>query len=179
MRELIESGNVRPSIAAVAARSGINAATIHRRWGSIDALLLDVAVAEVNEREPVQTTGRLRQDLLLYARQVQENVSRPDGLSFLRTLVAAASNPTIGPEGALVLLGARLEQFEQLLRATGTSSALTVEDLVDGLLAPVYLRALLSHPSTLEDHNLIRLVDNLIAVDQARLDSSSGGSRDR
>ena len=168
VRELIAAGDDRPAMTAVATRAGVNAATIYRRWGSIDGLLLDVAVKDTNDRVPVPASGDLRADLLAYAQQVSENVSKPGGLGFLRAVVAVASDRDRGPETAMHLLESRLDQFQNLLDSARPTTRLAVIDLIDGVLAPIYLRALLSQPSTIIDSDLVRLVDNLIAIDQHR-----------
>lgn len=155
-------------VSDIASRSGVNATTIYRRWGSIDALLLEVAIADLNQHRPVLSTGDLRSDLLAYAHQARAGVEAPGGLGFLHAIIAAAADPILGASGTTALMQGRLEQFQVLLDRAGREIALTPIDVVDGLLAPIYLRALLSQPSTLNDHDLIRFVDNLLAVDEHR-----------
>lgn len=84
----------------VAARSGVHSVTIYRRWQTPAALVLDVAVEDLTDREPVPATGDLRADLLAYAGRLITSVSRPAGLGLFRALVAAANDPAVGPERA-------------------------------------------------------------------------------
>ncbi len=165
---LEESGSAGVQVADVAARAGVNATTVYRRWGSVDALLLEVAVADLNRDRPLPSTGDLRDDLLAYARQVRADVEAPGGLGLLHAIIAAAANPAVGPSGAAAMLQDRLDRFQGLLDAADHDSTLTPIDLVDGLLAPIYLRVLLTRPSTLDDADLVRLVDNLVLIDGAR-----------
>lgn len=168
-RELLaESGGALPRMADVAERSGVHLATIYRRWRTVRALVLDLAVDDINEREPVAATGDLRGDLLAYARQFAAGVATPAGLGFLRTLIDAAAAPENDLEQTLTLMDRRLDRYQRLLDAAG-STALTPMDIVENLLAPVYLRALLSAPLAADGPDIERLIDNLLAIDAARL----------
>jgi AcrR family transcriptional regulator len=163
VRELLaESSPV--TIAEVAARSGVHSVTIYRRWSTPAALVLDVAVEDLTDREPVPVTGDLEADLLAYTRQLVASVSRPEGLGLFRALVAAANDPAVGPEQARVLATARLDQFQVLLDAGGTTE-LSPMDLFELLHAPIYIGAMLAiGPGADRDAAVGRLVDNVIAV---------------
>lgn len=76
------------TIAKVAARSGVHPTSLYRRWGTRDALLLDVAVNRLNAERPIPHTGALHADLLAVAQQVAAGIARPDGLAFLRAVLA-------------------------------------------------------------------------------------------
>lgn len=155
-----------PTIAEVAARSRVNAATIYRRWGTVEALVLDVAVADVNRDSPLEATGDLEADLLTWGRQLVHSVSRPEGLGLFRAIIAAAATlPADGDVGHLQqLVQPRLDQFQRLLDASDTAE-LAPTDLVDLILAPVYIAALSTPPGqTTHTTDIERLVDNLLAV---------------
>lgn len=173
---LAEHDSADVQVAEVAALAGVHPATIYRRWGSAAALVLEVAVAELEQTSPVQVTGDLRQDLSRYARALAESTSRPGGLAFLRAIVAASNDPATGAEGASRILAGRLAQFRALLDAAPTPARLSSIDVVDGLLAPIYLRALLSQPTSLSPRDLDRLVDNLVLIAEHR--GSGGAGRD-
>lgn len=165
---LAEPGSGDVQVAAVASRAGVHPATIYRRWGSVAALVLEVAVAELDRTSPVVVTGDLRRDLTRYARSLAESTSRPGGLAFLRAIVTAVDDPATGVEGATHIVSSRLEQYQAVLDAAATPVRLTAVDVVDGLLAPVYLRALLSRPTSLTQRDLDRLVDNLVILAEHR-----------
>jgi len=165
---LAEPGGGDVQVAAVAARAGVHPATIYRRWGSAAALVLEVAVAELDRTSPVVVTGDLRRDLTRYAQSLAESASRPGGLAFLRAIVSAVDDPATGVEGATRIVSSRLEQYQAVLDAAATPVRLTAVDVVDGLLAPVYLRALLSRPTSLTPRDLDRLVDNLVVLAEHR-----------
>lgn len=162
-----EPSGAAPTIAEVAVRSGVNAATIYRRWGTVEALVLDVAVADVNQDSPLEATGDLEADLLSWGRQLVRSVSRPEGLGLFRAILAAAATPVPAGESHAhlqLLVQPRLDQFQRLLDASDTAE-LTPTDLVDLVLAPVYIAALFTPPDqTNHTTDIERLVDNLLAV---------------
>jgi AcrR family transcriptional regulator len=179
VRELIaESGSEHVVITGVAARSGVHAATIYRRWGRPELLVLDVAVDRLREQIPVPATGDLAADLLAYARVVADDLTRPGGMAFLRAVLAASAAPAPaepGPPGAAGAVGAagvpsarslverRLEDFQVMLDRAGPAAGnLTALDVVDGTLAPLYLRVLFGGADSIDDGYIRRLVTKLM-----------------
>jgi AcrR family transcriptional regulator len=155
-------------MAQVAERSGVHLATIYRRWRTIQALVLDVAVEDLETSAPIVSTGDLRADLLAYARDLAAGVAAPGGLGFLRALMDSANDPETGSERTQLLAGRRLDRFQEILDAAGATT-MTPVDLVDNLLAPIYLRALLLVPIEPQGPDPERLVDNLLAIQEVRL----------
>jgi AcrR family transcriptional regulator len=76
------------TVAAVAERSGVHAATIYRRWGGVPGLLEDVVEAGPARTAPLPDTGSLRGDVEAYARGVAETLTGPLGVLTLRTAAA-------------------------------------------------------------------------------------------
>ncbi|MFD4957639.1 TetR/AcrR family transcriptional regulator C-terminal ligand-binding domain-containing protein [Microbacterium sp. NPDC058389] len=168
VRELIaETGEAMPGIPSVAERSGVHAATIYRRWRTPEALLIDVALADVNERSPIPVTGDLRADLTAYTTQLIGDATRPGGLSFLHALAAAAENPDVGAAALPSLVEPRMEQFQRMLDAGG-ATRLTPMDLLSLLIAPVSLGTMLGALPEDVDAAAAQLVDNVIAVEEHR-----------
>ncbi|MFI5934670.1 TetR/AcrR family transcriptional regulator C-terminal ligand-binding domain-containing protein [Actinoplanes sp. NPDC051494] len=149
------------TIAEVAARSGVHQATIYRRWRSPSGLLLDIAVGEINDRSPVPATGDLRADLSAYATRLATGMTGPGALDFLRALIAAANDSV--EELALP----RVEQFQAMLDAAGAHE-LSPVDIVELILAPMYLRAMLPVAAWNGLAEAERLVDNVLAVRERR-----------
>jgi len=163
VRELMAAnGGKAPDIPEVAARAGAHPATIYRRWRTREALVLDVAVADVNATSPMPATGDLHADLLAYTRNLVETFDRPGGLAFVRALATAARDAPTGPERAEDLIRPRLDLFQQVLDTSGTTE-LTPLDLVVLLLAPAYLGATFGSLRPIEDHAQ-QLVDNVLDV---------------
>lgn len=132
------------AVADVATRAGVADSSIYRRWGNLEALLMDAVVSRLTEQSPVPDTGSLRTDLRTFAAKVAEDVTGPDGLALLRTVLVALAG---GPDGESTrdrFLAVRSEQLQSMLeraRARG-EDAPDVLDVLDGVLAPIYLRVL-------------------------------------
>ncbi len=141
---LAEQGPERLRIADVARRSGVHPASIYRRWGTPQALALEVAAARLDVESPVPDTGSLVRDLLTYAMRATESIRSPDGLAFLRATIAAGDAAGETLDRARDVLIRRGSQFDAMLdraRDRGEPS-LDSTDVVDGILAPIYLRTI-------------------------------------
>jgi len=152
------------TVAEVADRSGVHATTIYRRWRSIEALILDVAVAQVVSGFPVPDTGSLRGDLEAYATQAARNLSSRTGAAFLRTLVAALpSTPETRAQRGEFLAerGKELQAIVDRALARG-ERAPSLDDILEGILAPLYFRVL-ADSRPVDDAYALSLVDRLLA----------------
>ncbi|WP_031465021.1 TetR/AcrR family transcriptional regulator [Sciscionella sediminilitoris] len=149
VRELLAAGGAEPSVREVAELSGVHEVTIYRRWGSIEALLLDVATAQLVEEWPFPDTGDLRADLLAWAGSVAEQLRRPEGFAFFHA-VANAMSPASGTvsaelrEQAEASMRSRAAQIQRALdrEAANGGHPPTVDMVFDLVLAPLYLRAM-------------------------------------
>lgn len=137
---LAERGPDATTIPAVAQRAGVHPTTIYRRWGSAADLLSAVAVSRLTGGLVVPDSGSLRGDLTQWVRDVITDLSDPDSLLMLRTVLGASRDGN-GPSACLadryVQLGAMLDAD----RARGNEPPDT-EVLLETLLGPVYFRAL-------------------------------------
>jgi AcrR family transcriptional regulator len=151
------------AVAEVAARAGVADTSIYRRWGTLEALLMDVTVSRLTERSPMPDTGSLAGDLRSFAAKVAADVTGSDGLALLRTVVTALA----GPDGESVrdrFLAVRSEQLQGVLdraRARG-EDAPDVLEVLDGVLAPIYVRVLFGVVPLSPDY-ISGLVDRLLA----------------
>ena len=97
LNELVAQGNPRPvTVAEIAERAGVNPTSIYRRWGTLEALVLDVEAARLQVNSPIPDTGTLRGDLLAYATRaakVYEGIEPLTGEDIAETLVWCASRP--------------------------------------------------------------------------------------
>jgi AcrR family transcriptional regulator len=126
------------TIPAVAARAGVHATTLYRRWGSVGELLADVATSRFSGDIVVPDTGGLRGDLERWATDVATDLGDPDVLALMRATLGAG-----GEQGACACRGDREEQLAAMIereRARGNAVP-TVERAADALLAPLYYRA--------------------------------------
>ncbi|WP_338703251.1 TetR/AcrR family transcriptional regulator [Streptomyces sp. Q6] len=132
------------TVGEVAVRAGVADSTVYRRWGSLEALLTDVALTRLNAQSPMPDTGNLVGDLRTYAAQVAREITGPDGLLLVRLAVALSS---IGPQGLRArddLRDERTRQLQSMLdRATERGErAPDALDVLDHILAPMYIRVL-------------------------------------
>jgi AcrR family transcriptional regulator len=112
---LLDSGLAGFTVAAVAARSGVNASTIYRRWASRERLAVDALLERVDAAIPIPDTGSLSADVRLLL---------GDLASFYRTRLGAllgslAMAPLEDPAAEavrLALWNARLEDVELIAR---------------------------------------------------------------
>lgn len=168
------------TIPQVAARAGVNATSVYRRWGDVPALLADTALVRFGTSGAVPDTGSLRGDLHAWATALVTESRRPAELALLRAAVAAgpADPPAPGagsgaPEGfesacSACLVG-RSSQAEEILdraaqRGEEVPSATRV---LDHLVAPIYFRALFGLPAPSVDVVVELLVERLTVPPRA------------
>ncbi|RBQ16892.1 TetR family transcriptional regulator [Spongiactinospora rosea] len=125
------------TIPVIAARAGVHATTVYRRWGSVGELLADVATSRFSGDVVVPDTGSLREDLERYAYDLAKDLSDPDTLALVRAIVGT------GGEGAGVCRMERQRQLEAIIeREQGRGNQVpTIERAIEALLAPLYYRA--------------------------------------
>ncbi|GAB3555959.1 TetR/AcrR family transcriptional regulator [Spelaeicoccus albus] len=158
VRELAgESADV--TVADVSARSGVHATTIYRRWHTIESLLLDVAVEDLNVRAPVPITGDLERDLMAYVRQLLASVRATGELTFLQALQSAARQADSVAEVSAVV-EPRVVQFQGMLDAAGVTRIDGMR-LVEIINAPAYFWAQLGAPLD-PDTDTQRLVETAL-----------------
>jgi AcrR family transcriptional regulator len=136
---LVEEAGDALTVPVVAARAGVHATTLYRRWGSIGELLADVATSRFTGDVVVPDTGSLRGDLERWAADVATDLADPDVLALMRATIGAG-----GEVGACACRGDREDQLAAMIereRARGNPVP-TVERAADALLAPLYYRAI-------------------------------------
>jgi AcrR family transcriptional regulator len=138
--ELAEGGG-EVTVAALAERSGVTEVTIYRRWRTADNVLLDAAVQDIGAWLPITPTGDLRADLAGWARGVEASLATLRG----RRLLAAAFRVRLGlqeteEEPAMPYLKHRGAQIQRLIDAADPPAKVTVPQVLDRVLAPIYLR---------------------------------------
>lgn len=145
---LADQANDPLTIPVVAARAGVHATTVYRRWGSVGDLLADVATSRFSGDLVVPDTGSLRGDLERYVFDLAKDLGDPDTLALVRATVGTA-----GGQGAAACSGERGQALEAILerdRARGNETP-TLEHATDALLAPLYYRAVFTgRPLTTE-----------------------------
>ncbi|GAA4619754.1 TetR/AcrR family transcriptional regulator [Actinoallomurus vinaceus] len=139
-----ERGHGNFTVGDVAARAGVADTSVYRRWGTLEALLTDVAITWLTDTSPIPDTGTLEGDLRSYAANVARDVTGPDGLAVLRLVIALSTAGEAGVQARGRFLAERGRQLEGMLaraRARGEHAPDGL-DILDHILAPMYVRVL-------------------------------------
>lgn len=168
---LVEQGPGGFTVSDIARRADVNPTSIYRRWGSVEAVILDVEAARLGDNTPLSDTGTLRGDLLAYARTAVADIARPGGLAFLQALIGAQNLSDAERSAAVGRRGAEIQTVLDRARDRG-DPARDVSAVVDCILAPIYLRSLLGR--AIEESDLDVFVDRALAAKVP-----SGGARAR
>jgi AcrR family transcriptional regulator len=140
VNDLVGQGNPRQvTVAEIAERAGVNPTSIYRRWGTLEALVLDVEAARLQVNSPIPDTGTLRGDLLAYATAAAKDLSRPGGLAFLQAVLGVSEESDPRRSAPLRERGAQIQAMLDRARDRG-EPALDQTDVYDCVLAPIYLR---------------------------------------
>ncbi|MFD6619027.1 TetR/AcrR family transcriptional regulator [Streptomyces albidoflavus] len=132
------------TVGEVAARAGVADSSVYRRWGSLEALLSDVALSKLNAQSPMPDTGSLDGDLRTYAAQVAREITGPDGLALLRLAFALAGTGDQGRQARDALRDERTRQLQSMLDRARDRGEQPPDALgfLDHVLAPMYIRVL-------------------------------------
>jgi AcrR family transcriptional regulator len=150
------------TIPEIAQQAGVAASSLYRRWGDIGTLLLEVAAERLTQKFPLPDEGSIEGDLRRWTENIVLGLNSPEEPIFFRILLAQWN---VAPEKRIKALAPRREQLQAMLergRARGERTP-TVEDLIDHLLAPLYVRALIGLPvdEVLAKHLVERLLNTL------------------
>jgi AcrR family transcriptional regulator len=157
VEELVsERGRERVTIPMVAERAGVNPTSVYRRWGDLQTMINDIATYRLDPARPMPETGSLRDDLAGWAREMVEHYSNPVNAALLRGGAASAG------ETESDCLRNRRAEAGQLVQRYGDDSPVTVDDVIDHLVAPIIYRVIFL-PWTLSEKTAIGLVDRLFA----------------
>ncbi|MFF4974166.1 TetR/AcrR family transcriptional regulator C-terminal ligand-binding domain-containing protein [Streptomyces sp. NPDC001083] len=128
------------TIPVIAARAGVHATTVYRRWGSVAQLLNDVATSRFSGDVVVPDSGSLAGDLERWVGDVATDLADPDVLALMRATIGS------GPDGGCACTADRHAQLSAIIereQARG-GEVPSVGKAVDTLLGPLYYRAIFS-----------------------------------
>ncbi|MER7915744.1 MULTISPECIES: TetR/AcrR family transcriptional regulator [unclassified Streptomyces] len=139
------------TIPAVAERAGVNPTTIYRRWGTLQALLAEVAALRGADAPP-SSSGDLRTDLEAYAVRTLADLTRPGGIAFFQAEVSPdIDERRSGLRECLRRATVGLDMVLAASRERGETPPPT-ERLLDRIVAPLYFRVVFSVPDTDETY---------------------------
>jgi AcrR family transcriptional regulator len=146
----------------IAERAGVAPTSLYRRWGDVQALLMDVATDRLMRDAPLPDTGALRGDLLTWAKSVATGLANPNSSVFVRVLLATAPTPETNAAARGAALARRGDEIEAMLKRARQRGepAPRVGEVIDYILAPLYMRMLFGVPEG-EGYATI-LVDRLL-----------------
>ncbi|WP_116610289.1 TetR/AcrR family transcriptional regulator [Paraburkholderia unamae] len=141
-----EKGLQSVTMPEIAQRASVAPTSLYRRWGNLGALLLDMAVERLEQKWPLPNEGSIEKDLKIWSERVAVGLnSSTDEANFFRVLLATSD---VTPEKRIAALTPRIEQLKSMLergRARG-EPAPDIDDVINHLFAPLYLRALVGLP---------------------------------
>ncbi|WP_055498874.1 TetR-like C-terminal domain-containing protein [Streptomyces albus] len=132
----------------LARRSGVHAATIRRRWRSVEGVISDLLSQHGTAAIPIPDTGDLRQDLHAMARAIADFHTAPRNRRLLEGMVAAASRQQSAEEVLREIFARRLRQVAVLLHRAAERGEVPAdtdaEQVIAALGAPFYYRLLIT-----------------------------------
>jgi AcrR family transcriptional regulator len=121
------------TVPQIAAAAGITPSTIYRRWGDLQTLLADVAVARLRPIADPDDTGAMASDLRAFIDQFAEEMSSPVGRALMRDVFSSGESFPIQCAGFtschLATLAARAE-------ARG-ETPFNIDEVTDHVVAPI------------------------------------------
>ncbi|MFB6990888.1 TetR/AcrR family transcriptional regulator [Streptomyces sp. NPDC056304] len=93
--QLTEAGYAGLSVDAVARRAGVHKATLYRRWGTADGLLLDALTLFADRSVAMPDTGTLDGDLRDIARSALAVLTDRAGQALIRAVVSAGRDAQV------------------------------------------------------------------------------------
>lgn len=154
------------TVPAIAAKAGVTPSTIYRRWGSLNELLSEVAVQNMQPDAPPEETGDWRSDLALWLHQFVEEMSSDPGRAMLRDVLGGER-----AENAGQCSGFTRQQLETILARADQMAEETPapDDLLDGVIAPVMYRILFTNSPPNHDYTQ-QLLDKALQASSPQFD---------
>ena len=151
------------SLPQVADRAGVHHATVYRRWGTLQGLVVDAVITRFYTEPPIQDTGSLRSDLQALALRAVDTLTGPYNTALLGALAAVRTEADPGGGALPTDLGMRRRHVEVILQRSRDRghSPPTADGVLDRVLGPLYARLLFGNPVTAE--LALDLVDRLLA----------------
>ena len=121
------------TVPQIAAAAGVTPSTIYRRWGDLQTLLADVAVARLRPIADPDDTGAMVSDLTTFIEQYAEEMSSPVGRALIRDVFSSGQS---FPSQCCVFTSDHLNTIAERARARG-ETPFDLEEVVDHVVAPI------------------------------------------
>lgn len=147
--ELLEGGYFALSHRAVARRAEVDPATVYRRWPTRSRLTIDALLEVAQLAVPIPDTGELAEDLEAFLGSIGAAVGDPGMLRLFHALSAAGADADSELQQVVrEFWQHRFTGAEQMIARAAERGELPADvdahETIEGLVAPVYFRALLS-----------------------------------
>ena len=162
---MAENPRVLPSMAEIAARAEVNSTSLYRRWGTVSALVTEVAIERAMRDFPIPDTGSLKGDLVGWADRMAKHLGTPDSSALLLALAAnvGAEDPRLRERiEALGRRGDELNIAPARAKARGEATPALI-DVLEVVTAPIYFHVLFFGPVR-EEGYAERLVERLLTL---------------
>ncbi|MDQ8045820.1 MAG: TetR/AcrR family transcriptional regulator [Solirubrobacteraceae bacterium] len=146
------------TVPVIAARAGVHATTVYRRWGSVGEILADVTASRAAGEVVVPDTGSLSGDLRRWVADVAVDLSDPDVIGLMRASLGSGLQTACS--ACVVDRRAQLEAILTREQDRG-GAAPEVHHAADLLLGPLYYRAVFLSEAP-DPSWAATLVDNLL-----------------
>ncbi|WP_036510256.1 TetR/AcrR family transcriptional regulator [Nocardia aobensis] len=147
--ELSERGYAAFTFENVARRAGVHKTTVYRRWPDRDALITDALSESVATKIPIPDTGSIEGDLRMLARSLAAWTSSPAGRAVLSVLVVDTAGSQQPPDVVRHVFRDRIRRslpvIDRAIARNELPAGTDPAELVKALVAPIYLRVLITH----------------------------------
>jgi AcrR family transcriptional regulator len=144
-RLLVAKGLQNFGIADVAAVSGIHETTLYRRWKTVNSLALDACLRSMSIAIPPPRRGSLQADLVALIRSIIKLLEEPAGKAMLD--ICRIDDPQVAKVRATFFaerFAAADVLFDRAIDRGEWNDSFDRGDLLELLIAPIYLRALVT-----------------------------------
>lgn len=141
--ELSERGTSGARIHGIAARAGVNEATVYRRYGSKEGLFQAALLQRIDEILPAPDTGTFRGDLHAIVHGVWELYQTPSGAALVRGSPMAIA-AELSPDERLTFWRARADQLRVVVQRAKERGEVAADTntwhVLELLVAPLHSR---------------------------------------
>jgi AcrR family transcriptional regulator len=145
------------TVPQIAATAGVTPSTIYRRWGDLQALLADVALARLRPIGDPDDTGAIETDLRAFILQYAEEMSSGVGRSLIQDALLASRQG--GPSPCETYTRDHLTTIVGRAKARG-ETPFDIDMVIDHVVAPIIYRILFSNNTPTPDY-CGRLLDRI------------------